>query len=840
MFKWLTRKDGAKIERAKRRLKSPRGSVFTEFALVVPILVLICSALIEIVGFWDAQVMANHAAWTVGRIVMVRGSNGLAFSKALDQKSKTGIAGSDMPDALKQALADLDKYIQGFNKFNNRGNIATMFLMSTCGIGYFGKSPGNTINEMFKDLCTAGVKALTEGIPGWIENAISGIKFPSLGGGGDFLEQFVQDMLNKLLDAVMNAILTPLTEALKALMEAAFEKLMDWLDIDHFFDGTGDAAYMARHLYGAASRIGRAKDRTGQEVLVVTDMEDAKNNAYVFAKVSDLKRLAYPQCVDSDSSSDGYFVSNPSGWPPNDNALGMVHVEINWPYESGWLFPVVSGYGTASKSPVAKGHSMVFQQPNIANENLYSDGATKYDPGTYKDRTLPKELEDLANEMKAYLKCVKFCMQYRICEEKVTLHDGDWSWESWTDWKDCPELMAVFGVKSIPAGGDYAKTWENLTGTSSQRPTWNSIKDRFETEYYHSHKYFYWDGWTHGRYSSDLCSKGGDSNLGLWYDQQIYYCYMSSGRNMFSMSAKKFNKIRDKYKSDLKNLSKDLVKKNKLYDKVKDFANGNLVNVRNIAKWQEGFNFSEWVSQDKDVHQKAKLADGSFKVLVNFIHDELAEIDDIINGTAQYTGSPEDPVLDPEDEGMVKDPESAATKAREKWETMKENLRKKLKEVESAASALNSAWSDYKSKADKFMEERAKCPNDYFAEACIRTMIWKKDAGILDSNRAGSFRLSAGSMPYDIGAWTRDMLAMVERYQRMVNAAYDREVEYGLLLGLERAGAAKREGKSPDQVVDEGGSIDPDKPGSLSPGSDKDESIEKDKQEYNGGKWNWK
>ena len=70
MFKWLTRNDGRRrIERAKRRVASPRASVFTEFAIVMPVVAMICSAMIEIVGFWDAQVMANHAAWQVGRIV---------------------------------------------------------------------------------------------------------------------------------------------------------------------------------------------------------------------------------------------------------------------------------------------------------------------------------------------------------------------------------------------------------------------------------------------------------------------------------------------------------------------------------------------------------------------------------------------------------------------------------------------------------------------------------------------------------------------------------------------------------------------------------------------------
>jgi hypothetical protein len=37
VFKWLTRNDGRRrIERAKRRVASPRASVFTEFAIVMP------------------------------------------------------------------------------------------------------------------------------------------------------------------------------------------------------------------------------------------------------------------------------------------------------------------------------------------------------------------------------------------------------------------------------------------------------------------------------------------------------------------------------------------------------------------------------------------------------------------------------------------------------------------------------------------------------------------------------------------------------------------------------------------------------------------------------------
>ena len=41
MFRWLTRNDGARMARAKKRLSSPRGSVFSELALIVPIVVLV-------------------------------------------------------------------------------------------------------------------------------------------------------------------------------------------------------------------------------------------------------------------------------------------------------------------------------------------------------------------------------------------------------------------------------------------------------------------------------------------------------------------------------------------------------------------------------------------------------------------------------------------------------------------------------------------------------------------------------------------------------------------------------------------------------------------------------
>ncbi len=477
LFGWLTRKDGNRGAKASRRIVSSRASVFSEFALIAPIVVLVCSVLIEIVGYWDAQVMANHAAWTVGRIAMVRGSDGLEFSSNISKKSKTGIAGSSMPDPLKKALASLDTAIQGANRFNNRANISTMFLMFTCGIGYYGGTPGKTISDGFTALCDAGVKALTQGIPDWIAGSITNMPLPSfIGGGESGIGGFVNKLVKELVDKLVSAALKPIAEGIQKLLQKAFDKILgkDGIKIDKLFNGKSAAARFARQMYGAGSRIARAKSTIGKEVVTVEDMDDL-NGSFMFAKRSKLKRLVYPLVADKESKSDGFFVTGAHGWPANDNGLAMIHVEINWPYEYGWLFPVVSGGGKVSKPPVATGHSMVFPQPDISNENLYSEGATAFAPGSYTNNASVTALDDLANEMKDYLKFVKYCMRYRICEDTLTLKDGVYRIVPAQYWKYISELKdsgrstlatetAIRGEGTTGSAGPRSPTTATRTG----------------------------------------------------------------------------------------------------------------------------------------------------------------------------------------------------------------------------------------------------------------------------------------------------------------------------------------------------------------------------------------
>ncbi len=940
MFKWFTRNDGSRMERAKRRLRSPRGSVFTEFAIVMPIVVMVCSALIEIVGLWDAQVMANHTAWTVGRIVMVRGSDGLAFSSDLSQLSKTGIEGSKMPDALSKCLTGLNPIIQGVNQFNNRGNIAALFLMSTCGIGYFGKSPGSALSDTFKTLLDEGVKALTEGIPEWIASAVTDftIKVDAIGGSGVMaaVTEKVNELVSRIVTEVVDWAITPLVKVLKKALQAAFDQIFgaDGFKLDKLFDDDGAGARRARQLYGAAQRIVRAKSVAGQEVLTVTDMTSS-SRPFLFAQSStydDQRHLVYPQVVDDSAKSDGYFVTGAHGWPPNKNGLAMARVEINWPYESGWLFPVVSGRAAPTVAPpLAKGHSMVFPQPKIVKANLYSKAAKAFDPGSYTGDTDVDAMDKLANEMKDYLKRVKFCMQYRICEEKLTLARG-----MFEIWMCCDELRSLFGNTG---NADYEKSWEALKEVLPKKYegyeiewTRDLISGELRWNGYHEYEYFYWNGdledtkeagskeeQVHRRYGLILCEANGDLGFGGWFDGDghwpnwhshlydrygrrhdnrdeygRYYAavtetahnvngltYANSTVNRYGWWSERsyghtgFDNVFNAY-ADRTDLSDDDKKwlgklvaelhaeaeKEKeikegdiifkyhpnygIYHVIGRFAQRNHVNVHNIVKWAAGSELEEWKEMDKAVEETAKLADKLFPAIQKLIHDEIADIDEILDSKEEkYEGNPQDPVFDEYDEETLQqDPKTAAEAARTKWTAMKGKLKAKLAEVDAAAVMLREAWRQYAGCAASYIEERRKCVDTYFVEACVNALVKTRNPHLFDPENDANFKFPAGTFPYDVVKGTRDMLDAVNVYQEAVNKAYALEVEYGAMLGLDKAEKAKREGKTPAEVIEgleDGEEIpesgDPSEP--SGPGTLSEDIIKWDRQHFEGGKWKW-
>ena len=845
MLRWLTRNDGNRIDRAKRRIKSPRGSVFSEFAIVVPIVVLSCSAMLELVGFWDAQVMANHAAWQVGRIVMVRGSDGLEFSTSLSKKSKTGIKGSKMPEMLKKMLGGLDTVVKGANKFNNRANIATMYLMSTCGIGYYGASPGKTLSDGFTSMCKSVVDTLTKDIPKWIKEGVTN-RLPKVAKSGEGgIGGFVNGLVSKIVDKIAESALKPIADAIQKRMQSAFDSMFGKKGgkIDNLFSGKGALARHSRQMFGAASRIVRAKRISGREVVTVTEMDGLKDG-FLFAKNSNLGRLTYPQVYDKEGKQDGYFVTSAHGWPANEGGHAMVHVEINWPYERGWLFPIVSGVGSNTNAPTARGHSMVFPQPDIQNEHLYSEGATAFDPGSYSNNVAMAALDDLAREMKEYLKRAKYCMKYRILKDSISLADERGFWASWS-WKKCPELKELFGIGEGEGKGDYAKCWSAITGGKDQDAFERDLAGYFKESSYHNRDYFHWEGSYHKRYMPKLVMGNGDSKLGAWFADKKNKALTSADAktNMFPMNDAS-NAILD----ERMNVHSALIarafpaggfNRKMASSSILHFAKINSVNVHNMVKWTEGADLEDWKKKDAELAKAAAKADKMFGEIKKLIEREIHDIENIENGNAAWTGDESDPVYDATDEASVKDPESMAKKAREKWKTMKENLKKKLAEVDNAAVALRNEWETYKKDAENFMQRRAQSVTRVYVDACIKLMAKRKSIKVLNGS-AGSFKFPKSCVGCDIAKETKTMLSKVEAYRKKADEAYKKEVEYGALLGLESAGRAKKDGKTIDQVVEEAEGIEEDTPGSLAPGSDTGAIIDKDRQSYSKGVWKWK
>ena len=84
--------------------------------------------------------------------------------------------------------------------------------MSTCGIGYYGASPGRTISDGFNALIDSGIKAITEGIPQWIKDAVADIKLPSFVDGiGSGIEGFANDLVKGIVDKITEVALKPFT-----------------------------------------------------------------------------------------------------------------------------------------------------------------------------------------------------------------------------------------------------------------------------------------------------------------------------------------------------------------------------------------------------------------------------------------------------------------------------------------------------------------------------------------------------------------------------------------------------------------------------------------------------
>jgi len=429
MFFW--RKDGGVIARGRRRIRSERAAVFAEFSFLAPFLVLLISAMIELVSFWDAKVMANHAAWTVGRIAQVRcveeqkaGSTklyGMAFGEEYNVL-KTKVRSSALSLLLRGVLsgtgaADLMK---------TRQDVVSLFMMSTCGMGgygtywYEGKGKGGLLKHLFahpmitlSDYLNGKAKLLAEVFRKLGTNFIAQW-FPLRSGFFSVVTRFLEMVLNKLIDKILQPVLNWIEEMLKKLVKWVEENMIHLLNRDVAED---DAVWdrMFSRVCAAKARMAGTNYACAVTVDKPTGSALFQNTIWSAAGDGRMYRFTYPQAAMQSDPRTAGWVKNAQGWPINGQKQSLVKVTLDWPFSSGWVFPVVSGFGKIDGNVVTRGLSLVYPQPAIMNEHLLSEGAAVFEKGGVTEANSKWGELNVGN----YLKMAAFAVDYRMGYEKI-------------------------------------------------------------------------------------------------------------------------------------------------------------------------------------------------------------------------------------------------------------------------------------------------------------------------------------------------------------------------------------------------------------------------------------
>ena len=456
-------------KRAVRRLKSSRASAYLEYAVVLPLVVLSISALIEFAAFWDAKIMANHAAWTCARIASVE---------------------AGVQDYPKKGFGEERLLTMGMKT-------ATAMLMSTCVMGSMHGSSTDFVNDWFKTLIMDPINNLQGEITERVKNAFksgTGVKnmMPSWAGSGndpvkkllDKLNFNVFDnIINKARDAILNSILDPLFDAIKEKVSDIFAPLLDKLK------DAIDGNRALRQFAYAWSRVAKVKG-----IITVREREDL---AFTYKKSGETigvdTRIDFPRCLDNSAKCDNWFVRSDSPWPPNNQQQRMIDVTIRWPFERAWLFPVISsGKGAKVGSrPTAVGRALFYPQPAIKNEHLKSVGAEAF---ASAETNATKAIDKAKNQYMGFLKVAALYYHYQLGNEEVGPYDSDKNRggtykgigvgiSGWTDmekiakddglvfWSgrapDDPRDQKAWERKTPPA--DYLKCFQSITGANNEK-----------------------------------------------------------------------------------------------------------------------------------------------------------------------------------------------------------------------------------------------------------------------------------------------------------------------------------------------------------------------------------
>lgn len=495
---YFIRREVALKRRIARRLRSSRASVYLEYAIVLPLAVLMISTLIEFASLWDAKIMANHTAWTCARIATVEAGARTEYVES--------------PQANRLRTAGMQK--------------AVTLLMATCSMGSMHGSAQTYAKNWFetdiilplKDLRSQLVRQFTAKLTDFIADSIrSAIGFDLM---SKAVSKVITEFSKWIVDTFFKDLINTLAGKLTDLFKPMLENLSEFLQGDR----------KLRQLGYAASRMKDYPDIvTVSESYVADLIFGSKRTALSSAN----SRLDFPRCIDSSATSDGWFVTSDSSWPPNNQKQRMITVKIAWPFERAWLFPVLSQAKLPEKEakslegvPTAVGQALFYPQPIIRNDNLRSSGATAYDPGG------SDKMQDIAEmirrKLNGIIQLAALSLRYQLGTEQVGPYKsgGDYSSTTYKGvglgvagdfeksklfkedglvfWMnrapDHPDDQRTWPRKSSPP--DYKRCWKELVETDDERvaffrdgifihhPTPELHKLCFQV--YHAKEWFFW------------------------------------------------------------------------------------------------------------------------------------------------------------------------------------------------------------------------------------------------------------------------------------------------------------------------------------------------------------
>ena len=820
----------------KRRLKSPRASVYLEYAIVMPLVVMLISALIEFTSLWDAKIMANHAAWTVGRIATVRPK--MVFSEKLSEKLEGGLTNDKMSAYMKEMLAPLDAIMKGANKFNNCGNVATMFLMSTCSNGYWGQSVSGDLKSMLEQMIQKPLKLLKDNLVTWMTKAITN-------GLTKFLPDSIAGPVGKLLvgilkDIIENIVFKPLSSLISKITDLLFPSgIFDWIQ------GLLEKDRTVRGIFYAASRIAKNDVLTVEKLTKKPFAFSANINS--FGKD---RRLSFPRCLDNNITIRDKVnqVEKDSSWPPNYNLQPMYKVKVAWPFERTWLFPIVSGYESVPKEgglakPTAVGYSLVYTQPDIANTNLLAEGAEVFSDGTQTNQ-FADILKDVKGEIEGFMKTVAFGMRYRLRQEVVRPYASDAntkvligkSYKGLGNGKGHDGLVFWMGRAPSPdkqgsvsewekrkdASPSYNKSWHVRANGGGETDLFTSLgretgllKNLKNEDTTHNSLWWFWEPVKEGSTAQPADTKfrrrytttyDGCEVKGNWHGRQMTnysgffsrVYYEDPGYTFWSTNSTHANHIMSWEDYWRRGFERALGIK---YEKYQGFAQHIPMSMTNWLKMYEPDNAS-LLAREQGYAYTNMVLQSRFAKITTLVAECAKELE---RQTAGDQSEDVDGQLDwgTSEEEMWKDPKSAAAKIKEKLKTLKSDNFKLLDEVDKAIDEIYETWP----KADKAVLRAInarKVMLDKFHTCLVEDIkILGPDAS--DYNLDIMLKKQRG----DTSDYFRT-LAEAEEALRKTAAALDRawkaELAYGNLFALK---AAKKHGDKSLDDLDPGKGDDP-------------------------------